>query len=71
MLKIRPLCICAVDACANYDCSGRGECVMYLGTTPRCVCDDVTLSDSSGQNLNCDREQCDDGSYCYNGGRCS
>ena len=61
----------AVDGCHNYDCSGRGHCVMYLGSTPRCVCDDVTLSDSNGQNQDCDQELCDDSQYCYNGGRCS
>ena len=75
------ICVCVVgwmgvncetvDQCAPYDCHGRGECVMHLGTTPRCVCDDISVTSSAGDNLDCDVETCDDGLTCQNGGRCS
>ena len=63
-------CTLTADTCAEYDCSGRGHCVMFLGTTPRCVCDTAALRDSSGQYQDCDEEVCSDGQTCQNGGIC-
>ena len=71
-----------VDGCANYDCNGHGECVMYLGSTPRCVCDDpLRFSGDNCETETClTRTVCDDGTSCgveysgltcQNGGSCN